>query len=193
MRCPYCKNEFDLREAHVDQEWRKIIELLPAFGGHQRLAFEYTEKFGVTPLMVRTKKLLRLLEWVGALFAQKKFKLSRATYEISERGIVEGLTIVNNKEITTPFENHNYLKKVLASISEREQKDARSALDKDLHSREQRAKSGEKVQQAQIEIPQSEEHITMNSVNSYGEGKVLSPEENRRRAAELAGKIGKGM
>jgi len=132
MKCPHCRRDFDYREVEVEEEWRKIIQLLPAFDGQGRLVMEYVEKFGVTPLAIKTKKMLRLLEEVGALFSQKRFKWKKAWYEISEKGIIEGLKITCNADLTTPLKDHNYLRAVLASISQEEQKERRSAADKDL-------------------------------------------------------------
>jgi hypothetical protein len=175
VRCPNCNKEFDYREAMMEQEWREIIDLLPAFNGHPRLAWEYVEKFSIAPLRMKSKKILRLLQEVGALFGQKRFKIGKAIYEISEKGIVEGLTVVCNKNFDLPLENHNYLKKVLVSISEREQKDRRSALDKEI----KRKETGDRSQETGLRRQEPEEEC-------------LTAEENARRARELADKL-KGM
>ena len=136
MRCPYCAKEFDPREAMTDAEWRDIIALLPGFGVHSRLAFEYCERFGVTPLRIRTRKLLRLLREVSALFQSERFSFQKRTYAISRPGIVEALKVVCNKHFEQPLENHNYLKKVMIGIAEREAKEQGLRREKELRRKE---------------------------------------------------------
>ncbi len=200
MKCPHCCQIIDMMTMEMDQDWRKIIDLRVAFDKQGDLVWEYCHLFGVTPLDARRKKLLRLLEEVGALFAQKKFKWKKATYEISEKGIIEGLKVTCNANLTTPIQDHNYLRAVLASISMEEQKERRTASDKDLKSREQRAKSGEKEIEQRAESAEhrakSEEKLSALSPTLYAEERgdeLLSPEENRRRAAELANRIGRNI
>jgi len=142
MKCPYCSKEFDPREAQAEAEWREIIALLPAFGPHSRLAFEYCEKFGVTPLRIRTKKLLRLLGEVAALFRGERFAYNRKEYRISGAGIAEALKTVCNKHFDRPLENHNYLKKVMISISEREARERSIRQERELRKREELLRGG---------------------------------------------------
>ncbi len=142
MKCPKCRHEFDYREGEVEEEWRKIIQLLPAFNGHGRLVMEYVEKFGVTPLAIKTKKMLRLLEEVGALFVQKKFSFQKRVYTVSESGIKEGLTVVCNKHFERPLENHNYLKKVLMDISAKEAQERMNAREAELRRKEKGINDG---------------------------------------------------
>jgi hypothetical protein len=173
MKCPHCRKDFEMREAMAEQEWVDVMQLLPVFGNHSRLAFEYVEKFSIHPMKLKVKKLLRLLTEIAGLFKTGKFILNRLEYEVSQRGIVEALTAVNNKaDLTLPFTNHNYLKHVLAGISDRERKEARTKLDVDLRIREERATTKARRDE------------------STKEESVLSAEENAKRARELVGKIG---
>lgn len=138
IRCPKCLHEFGLLEASADDDWRAIINLLPAFGPNAQLVFEYCELFGVTPLRVKAKKLLRLLDWMARLFAYKKFKFQKKEYSISEAGLREALSVVCNRHFETPLTEHNYLKKVMVGISERERKEARDRADREQREREAR-------------------------------------------------------
>lgn len=190
MKCPKCRHEFDYREVEMEEEWRKIIQLLPAFDGQGRLVMEYVELFEVTPLRLKAKKLLRLLEEVGALFSQKRFKWKKATYEISEKGIIEGLKVTCNANLTTPIKDHNYLRAVLASISQEEKKEWRSAADKDLRQFESSKLKGQRSSRTEVEEPQCDAK-TRRLNDSMTEGDILSPEDNRRRAAELANRVGR--
>jgi len=136
MRCPYCNKDFDPREATAEAEWREIIGLLPDFGPYSRLAMEYCELFGVTPLRIKSKKLLRLLREAAVLFRNESFKFHKRQYRISRTGIAEALRTVCNKHFETPLENHNYLKKVMIGISEREQREEGIRREKELRRKE---------------------------------------------------------
>ena len=142
MRCPYCNKDFDPREATAEAEWREIIGLLPEFGPYSRLAMEYCELFGVAPLRIKTKKLLRLLREVAALFRNESFKYQKKQYKISRAGIAEALKIVCNKHFEQPLENHNYLKKVMIGIAEREQRQESIRREKELRRKEERIMAG---------------------------------------------------
>ena len=135
--CPKCAFEFSPGDAFADGELRDIINLLPRFQGHGKLAFEYCELFGVTPLRLKTKKLLRLLQEVSALFGSEKYNFQRKEYSISVAGIAEALRTVCNKHFERPLENHNYLKKVMIGIAERERKDVRDRTDREQRGREE--------------------------------------------------------
>lgn len=197
-----------MRKAMAEQEWVDVMQLLPVFGNHSRLAFEYVEKFAIHPMTIKVKKILRLLTDLAGLFKTGKFVINRLEYEVSQRGICEALTVVNNKNFDAPLENHNYLKKVLTSIAEKERTEARTKLDKDLRKREDdirqttpacaanvaagRDDKGQRTEEPQcrttdktnLSVPPSEDNI-----NPKGE-EFLSADENRKRARELVGKIG---
>jgi len=122
----------------MDDDWRGIITLLPVFGRHGKLVFEYVEKFGIDPLRIKSDKLLRLLRQMGKLFETESFQWQSNTKSISKSGIVEALEIVVNKNFDVPLENHNYLKKVMVGISEREGKEKSVIAEKQLRKREDR-------------------------------------------------------
>lgn len=126
----------------MDEEWREIIHLLPSFQGQSRLVLEYVEKFGVTPLRLKSKKILRLLKEVSHLFSSGRFKYRKREYEVSYAGIVEALVVVNNKHFEQPLENHNYLKRVMISIAEREAKERSIRLEQELRKKEALIRSG---------------------------------------------------
>jgi len=92
-----------MREAQAEGEWADIIRLLPCFEGHGRLVFEYVELFGVTPLKLKIKKILRLLQEVAKLFETSRFLFQKKEYKVSKPGIVEGLRAVCNKGFQEPL------------------------------------------------------------------------------------------
>ncbi|RLB13537.1 MAG: hypothetical protein DRG82_15530 [Deltaproteobacteria bacterium] len=136
MQCPYCRKSFDPREAVAEAEWYDIISLIPEFGPYSKLVMEYCELFGVTPLRIKSKKLLRLLREAAVLFRNESFKFHKRQYRISRTGIAEALRTVCNKHFETPLENHNYLKKVMIGISEREQREEGIRREKELRRKE---------------------------------------------------------
>lgn len=173
-----------MKEAMADQEWVDVMQLLPVFGAHSRLAFEYVEKFSIHPVKEKVKKILRLLTDLAGLFKTGKFILNRLEYDVSQRGIIEALTEINNRNFEQPLVNHNYLKKVLTSIAEKERDERRYALDKDLQRREENARRG-MHQPGRAYMTMEERPLC--STDEAGE--YLSAEETRKRAGELVKQI----
>lgn len=177
-----------MREAMAEQEWVDVMCLLPVFGKHSRLAFEYVENFSIHPMKTKVKKILRLLTDIAGLFKTGKFVINRCEYEVSQRGIVEALTIVNNKHFDVPLENHNYLKKVLTSIADKERTESRAALDKDLKRREEKAITKARRDESTKEEGESKRDRPLCGTDEPGA--YLTPAEIKKRAGDLVGKIG---
>ena len=136
IRCPKCSYKFDYREAQMDDDWREILGLLPVFGRHGKLVFEYVEKFGINPLRNKGSKVLRVLRQMGKLFESESFEWRKSTKSISKSGIVEALEITNNKDLNLPLEDHNYLKKVMITVGEREAKEKSIRMEREMRKRE---------------------------------------------------------
>lgn len=142
ITCLHCGKKFNLLEARMDEELREIIRLLPRFGGYQKLAMEYVELFGVTPMRIKTAKMLRLLGQVATFLEKEEFEFERKTYRISKRGVAEALNITCNKHFDRPLRDHNYMKTVMISISEREQRERSVEGEKKLRKKEERIRGG---------------------------------------------------
>ena len=168
--CPKCAYKFDYREAVMDEDWQSIITLLPVFGTHGKLVFEYVEKFGINPLRIKGSKVLRLLRQIARLFEKGSFEWRKSNKTLSKSGIVEALDIVVNKHFDTPLENHNYLKKVMVGISEREGKEKSKREEKQLREKEASC-------------------INRSLLTEEEKGETISAEEFRRRKKELTGQI----
>lgn len=119
-----------------DGDLHAIIKMLPAFGRHGALVCAYTELFGLSPLKTRAKKWRLLLEEMKRLFDAEQFTYDRRTYRISQAGIVEALSLVTHRHWTDHLENHNYLKKCMISIADREEKDGGRQAEKELRKKE---------------------------------------------------------
>ena len=154
----------------MDDDWRKIIILLPVFERHGKLVFEYVEKFGIKPLAIKSSKVLRLLRQMGKLFESESFEWRKSNKSLSKSGIVEALDIVVNKNFDTPIENHNYLKKVMVGISDREGKENSKRAEREMREKETSSVHRSPVAETDDENP-------------------ISAEEFRKRKKELAGQM----
>jgi len=190
IKCPKCKFEFSLGEAFADSELRDIIGLLPRFEGHGKLVFEYCELFGVTPIRSKTKKLLRLLQEVSALYQSEAFLYQKKRYKVSKRGIMESLITVCNKEFSGPLQNHNYLKRVMIDVADVELKEGRERAE-----REQRKKEVASKQSAvgrKIPPACASPHADRPGPPLVKGGDITAEEFKRRKGIEsLAERIGK--
>jgi len=140
-------------EAVMDQDWREIIQLLPSFGAHGKLAFEYVEKFGVTPVRLKGKKILRLLEEMSKLFRTGEFVYGKRKYTTSNQVVIEAVKTVVNKHFANPIENHNYLKKVMIGMHEEAQREEGKRKERELREKERMLEVGGRRLEAE-EVPE---------------------------------------
>ncbi|EFK05503.1 conserved domain protein [delta proteobacterium NaphS2] len=105
------------------------------FGPYARLVFEYVEKFGTNPIRMKSRKILRRMSEVSKLLSSGRFSYLKRAYSISRQGVPASLSVVNNKHFESPLESHNYLKKVMIQVAERQLKEKRDARDRDLRKR----------------------------------------------------------
>ena len=166
FKCPYCRNDLNLWELTQEDDWRAVIEMMPAFGQNGRLVWAYAEQFGITPLKRHTKKLRLILTEMAQLFRTGTFKFQKKAYRISTGGIAEALGTVAHKTFETSLENHNYLKKIMIDIALREEREAGKRSEEDLRTKEETART-------------RREHLT--------DGEI---EANRRKLRDLTQGIG---
>ena len=144
MRCPFCGKDYDPREGLINDDWREIFSLLPSFEVNSRLIFEYCECFGISPMSMRTKKLLRLLTEMSRLYQAGRFTYRKRIYDISNAGLIEAIRIVCDKNFPEPLDNHNYLKKVMLGISEKEGKTQSIEQERTLRRKEEDIMTGKR-------------------------------------------------
>ena len=134
----------------IDKDLRYVITALPSFGTrYAHLFMGYAQLFGVTPMHIKAKKLRLIIEEMKKLFDAQSFTWQKKIYPISHAGIAEALDICLKKNFTEHLENHNYLKKVMVGISEREGKGKSKQAEMDLRVREDRSLSGAGYPQAE--------------------------------------------
>lgn len=141
-RCPYCHRFLELEEVFAEENLQAIIHLLPVFGEHARLVWEYAELFGIFPISRRTARLRRILEEAAHLYRGGEFSYRKRTYRISQRGIAEALRQVAGKQFDNPLSNHNYLKAVMIPIAEREFQEKSKDEERRLKEREEALRQG---------------------------------------------------
>lgn len=141
-KCPHCGKVIDFMEITHDEDLLAVIKMLNTFGRHSNLVTAYTELFGLTPLKNKTKKWRVLLEDMKKLFDSESFSFQKKAYRISQTGIVEALNIVVHRNFTDGLDSHNYLKKIMVGIAEREEKDGSRRADADTRKRENQQRAG---------------------------------------------------
>jgi hypothetical protein len=109
---------------------------------HSSAVMGYVCLFGVTPFHLKASKFRRIMEEMVKLFDSQAFNFQKKVYQISHAGIVEALDICIKKNFNETLENHNYLKKVMIGISDREGKGKSRADEKELRLREGKALAG---------------------------------------------------
>ncbi len=179
-----------------------IIKMLNTFGKHSNLVASYTELFGLRPLKSKTKKWRILLEEMKALFDAQAFNYQKRKYAISQTGIVEALNVVVHRNFTDGLDSHNYLKKIMIGISEREEKDSGRRTEKDLREKEASLMSGSLSINGDIlpqgvpihaePYPVQEEQVEAPHMKSMPEAH-LTPEQleaNRKRLKAMIRDIG---
>ena len=129
-------------EIQMDKDLRFVFDALPTFGRHSSLVMGYACLFGVTPFAVKAAKLRQIIEEMKRLFDAQAFSFQKKTYAISHAGIGEALDLCVKKNFEQHLENHNYLKRVMVTIAEREGKSQSRAAEKDLRAREDKCRAG---------------------------------------------------
>lgn len=143
FHCPYCTKELNYMELQMDKDLHYVFEALPTFGQrYSNLVMAYVYLFGVTPMAIKAKKMRIIIEEMKRLFDSQAFSYQKKTYQISHAGIGEALDLCVKKNFPEYLENHNYLKRVMMTISEREGKNQSRAAEKDIKTREQKQMAG---------------------------------------------------
>jgi len=194
--CPYCKRELNLMELQAESDLMAIIRMSASFGKHNNLVWTYAELFGITPMRAKAKKLRLILEELKKLFDGGGFSYRQRLYRITPEGIAEALNVVVKKNFADGLDSHNYLKKVMINIAEREDKTAGRRAEKDLRAKEASLMSGGReagqprhdapypVPEEQVEAPRMK---TMPRTSPLTDAEL---EANRQRLKNMLKQIG---
>lgn len=142
--CPYCAKELDFMEMSHESDLHAIIQMQPAFGKQAHLVWAYLELFGISPLRAKAKKLRVLLAEMKRLFDSESFTHGQTTHRISQAGIAEALNLLVHRHWTDRLDNHNYLKKVMIGIAEKEGRESGKQAERDLRQKEDGLRAGVK-------------------------------------------------
>jgi hypothetical protein len=133
----------------MEKDLHYVFDVLPSFGTrYAQYVMGYCYLFGVTPFKIKAKKLRLLLEEMKRLFDAQSFSYQKKNYPISHAGIGEALDICIKKNFEIPLDSHNYLKKIMIGISEREGKDAGRAGEVQLRKKEDALRNSERPSEA---------------------------------------------
>ncbi len=170
FKCPYCRKECDYMELQHESDIKALIAMLPVFGKNAGLVMAYAELFGISPMRVKMKKLLVIMNEMKMLLQTEEFSYQKKRYRISPTGIAEALNVVVHRHFEDHLDSHNYLKKIMIGIAEKEEKDAGRQADKALYKREAQAMAGHRddtgrghdaeARRDRIVSPEVEETIT---------------------------------
>ncbi len=141
LKCPKCLYEYDVRDASKDRDLVEIIRMMPDFGTHHKLVWEYAELFETTRPM-KWKKLLRILSEVREIWNSNRFSLNKRVYAISREGMVAAMRTVCNKSFSAPLQNHGYLAKVMITVAEAEEAKRSTEAEKSLRDKEAALRAG---------------------------------------------------
>ncbi|PKN35626.1 MAG: hypothetical protein CVU61_02050 [Deltaproteobacteria bacterium HGW-Deltaproteobacteria-19] len=190
FRCPYCSKECDYLEIRLEGDLLTIIKMQVVFGKHAHLVWTYTELFGIRPMRSRAKKIRVLQEEMKSLFQAEAFTYNRRTYRISTQGIAEALNIIVHRHFDDPLENHNYLKKIMITIAEREAREAGRSAEQGLKKREeiQRTGGGRKKENLSVEGQERLSFISWDMPSAVLTDEQI--EENKRRVKGLLLSLG---
>lgn len=181
FKCPHCGQECDFLEVKADENLAAIIRMQQVFGAEAYLVWAYAELFGIVPFRAKARKLRVIMEEMKRLFESGEFTYNKKSYRISRKGIAEALAVVVKRHFSERLSNHNYLKKVMIPITEREAGEASHLAEVELRRREELLQAGIRNQEEVLpkikDVPPA--HLTDEEI-----------EENRRRLREMLQKIG---
>ena len=131
-------------DAQMSKDLNAVFNIItsPVIAKYSGAVMCYVCLFEVTPFQLKAPKFRRIIEEMKKLFDAESFSFQKKTYSISHAGIVEALDVCIKKHFEQTLENHNYLKKVMIGISEREGKGKSKQAEKDLRKREGNALAG---------------------------------------------------
>jgi hypothetical protein len=143
----------------------------------------YISLFGVTPFHLKAPKMRLLMSDMVKLFDAQAFSYKKKHYQISHAGIIEALNICIRMNFEDGLDNHNYLKKVMISISGKEETGKSIAAEKDLRQREQSNLRGD--ERSDVPIPRAPIYPGDEEVKP-GKLTPAEIEANKQRARDLA-------
>jgi len=124
LTCPVCGAEIGLDQAGQAAELMALGRAAAAFGEDWDLVSEYLELFRARPggpLLL--KKRLRLAREVWGLWERGYFECDGREYRVSREAVREALRQMGNRGLQG-LKNHNYLKKILVSQAQEEDRAA---------------------------------------------------------------------
>ena len=144
LNCPHCRKEFNFIDMVLNKDLDYVFNVITQHEMGKKYStpvLAYVSLFAVTPFHLKSSKFRRILEEIVKLYDAQTFSFQKKMYPISHTGIIEALDVCVKKNFTDVLESHNYLKKIMTTISEREGKAASVRAEKDLRQHESAARA----------------------------------------------------
>lgn len=143
MKCANCGHEINLVDDRKGAALMDCIRMSGRFGQACNPMFEYALlRLGGRSIKDQELKLVRILEGLLKLWEGGKFGLQKKAYTISQAGVLEALKMTCDRKFDGALENDNYLKKIMAGISEEEEKERGRQAEKALREKENKLRAG---------------------------------------------------
>ena len=172
-------------ELQAEQDLVAIIKMQPIFGKHAYLVWAYLELFNITPMKAKTKKIRVILEEMKTLFQAEAFNFQKKSYRISLNGIAEALNNIVHRHFDMPLKSHGYLKSIMVTIAEKEERESGKQSERDLRKKEAGLMSGSRY-------PEAEETVQLPKMKDVPPARLTEEEieANRRRLKDMIKQIG---
>lgn len=169
IKCPRCNYKYDLLEDRREEAYLQIVRLAGGFGPHADLVLEYALlRNGVKQVRVRELKLLRIMTDLERLWSREEFSFNGRLYKISRQAILQCFKLVCDRHFTEPLTNDNYLKKIMATVAEKEATKRSAEQEKELIRKEKEQRN----------------------LASRKDEKPFDPETGKQKVRELLAKLG---
>ncbi|MFH1036272.1 MAG: hypothetical protein V1806_17375 [Pseudomonadota bacterium] len=150
ITCPACAHTFDAIQSLAEGELREYLELLAGFGSLRSTVEAYLDLFRAAPdAAMRVPTRLRLVRELRRLWDEKSFVFNRHLHHVSQAQISEAITqTVRAMQGKAGVVNHNYLKKVMLGLLDKEERLEKRLESKDEQALEARRRAGQHRQES---------------------------------------------
>lgn len=189
ITCPHCTEEFSLREARTDQQWRELITLLAKLPRDVHQAFlQYAELFKpAKQKTVRSGTLLKLMKELLPLIEAQQIERHRTHYTVDYATWARAMQYLFDRKDTMqlPLKGNGYLLEMLANNAEKREAQAeRQQMQKQQYAHNRPSTGGFQdsktlAKQAAQKAADQEEEETPN----------LSPEQRKANLKKLGGML----
>lgn len=196
--CPYCERIVDVDAMENCTLWNERADLASRLGKVWRLANEYADCFRAKPgVRMSLKKRVRILTEIAGFWEKGSFEYEGKRYKVLQDEIMLGMKICCDRDLVG-FQNHNYLKVILAPKSQRLSAEGMTATEEEKREQQRRETrmDGSLNKNATLFDKQSTRDVDATleeKINPRGEQKRYDPLLTADEIRKRAGSFLKGM